>query len=273
MNANAHNLVVLKRYFHEIDNLYEIGLRSRSSEFIRWLQNTNIAITRIFGPGHQNEERFGNISFEALDLYNRPSNDDLHAYRNGLRTAAGLLLSMIDQLSLHEELQPSANSQTSSQAVSRKIFVVHGHDEGARDKVARFLSSMDFEPVILNEKPNQGKMILEKLEVHSDCTFAVVLVTGDDEGREIPQSDEEKQTLNNLRPRARQNVIFEMGYLLGRLKRERVCVLIKGEVELLSDIDGFVYTSFDQYGGWKRDIAKELHAAGFEISKEKYLGS
>jgi len=143
---------------------------------------------------------------------------------------------------------------------SRRVFIVHGHDDGAREMVARFLSALGFEAIILHEMANQGRTILEKFEAHSDVGFAVVLLTPDDEGAK--QGSETK-------PRARQNVILEWGYFVGRLGRDRVCALKKGDVELPSDVLGIAWESLDEFGGWKNKLAKELSAAQYEIDWSK----
>lgn len=104
---------------------------------------------------------------------------------------------------------------------SKKVFVVHGHDEGAREAVARFLERIGFEAVILHEKANEGRTVIEKVEAHSDVGFAVVLLTPDDEGCVKG---------GKLQPRARQNVLLELGYFIGKLTRKRVCTLKGGRV-------------------------------------------
>lgn len=139
---------------------------------------------------------------------------------------------------------------------SRKVFVVHGHDEGAREAVARFLEKLGFEAIILHEQVNQGRTIIEKIEAHGDVGFAVVLLTPDDVGS-VRDGD--------TKPRARQNVILELGYFIGRLGRSRVCALRRGDMELPSDFGGVIYESFDAGGGWKTALGKELSAAGFQI--------
>src|SRR5690606_12147790 len=88
---------------------------------------------------------------------------------------------------------------------SRKIFIVHGHDDGAREAVARFLERIGLEAVILHEQANQGRTIIEKVVAHSDVGFAVVLLTPDDEGCAKGGKPE---------PRARQNVLLELGYFI-----------------------------------------------------------
>ena len=114
-------------------------------------------------------------------------------------------------------------------ALSRRVFVVHGHDEGTRETVARFLMQLNFDPIILHEQANQGRTVMEKVEAHGNVDFAVVLLTPDDEGCAkdgIPE------------PRARQNVLLELGYFLGRLGRDKVCALKRGTVEIPSDFAG-----------------------------------
>lgn len=111
----------------------------------------------------------------------------------------------------------SATRPTPASQKSDRIFIVHGHDAAARESVARFLENLGFEAVILHEQANRGRTVIEKVEANSDVGFAVVLLTPDDLGRGISEAD--------LEPRARQNVLLELGYFIGRLGRENVCAL------------------------------------------------
>ncbi|NTI06750.1 nucleotide-binding protein [Agrobacterium rhizogenes] len=142
--------------------------------------------------------------------------------------------------------------------LKRKVFVVHGHDEGAREMVARFLEKIDFEVIILHEQVNRGRTVIEKVEVHGDVSFAVVLLTPDDEGGKVG---------GNLQPRARQNVILELGYFIGRLGRSNVCALTRDNVEIPSDFAGVVYEPLE--GHWRNTLARELEDVGFEIDWKK----
>lgn len=146
--------------------------------------------------------------------------------------------------------------------ISKKVFVVHGHDEGARESVARFLEKMGFEAIILHEQANQGRTVIEKVEAHGDVGFAVVLLTPDDEGCEKGKP---------LEPRARQNVLLELGYFIGRLGRNRVCALKRGEIEIPSDFAGMVWTQMDNSNGWKFSLANELKAAGHILDLNKVI--
>jgi predicted nucleotide-binding protein len=146
--------------------------------------------------------------------------------------------------------------------LNNKIFVVHGHDEGAREAVARFLEKIEFIPIILQEQPNQGRTIIEKFEDHAgEASFAVVLLTPDDVGgaRAAGASSE----------RPRQNVVFELGFFVGRLGRGKVCLLRRGDLEDFSDFQGVVYTEMDASGGWKIRLARELEAAGLTVDVGK----
>jgi predicted nucleotide-binding protein len=142
----------------------------------------------------------------------------------------------------------------------RKVFIVHGHDEGSREAVARFLEKLDFEPIILHERANKGRTIIAKFQQEAaDVGYAVILMTPDDHGGKAGQEG---------KPRARQNVVFELGFFIGALGPEKVAALVKGDVERPSDFDGVVYISIDD-SGWRLKLAKELEAAGFTISWAK----
>lgn len=154
--------------------------------------------------------------------------------------------------------QPTGIPGIAPLAGTRRVFVVHGHDEAAKEAAARFLSKLDLEPIILHEQPNQGRTIIEKFESHADVDFAVILLTPDDRGH--PSESPEK-----ARARARQNVVFELGYFVGRLGRSRVCALHKGNVEIPSDYDGVVYVSMDDPQGWRLLLAREIKAAGIDV--------
>lgn len=141
---------------------------------------------------------------------------------------------------------------------TRGIFVVHGRNMGVKETVARFLErAVVNEPiVVLHEQPNRGMTVIEKLEKHSDVTYAVVILTGDDKAVHGDGSTE---------PRARQNVILELGWFAGRLGRNRVCALYEDGVKLPSDYDGVLYTSLDGPGAWRTELLRELEAAGVTV--------
>ena len=147
---------------------------------------------------------------------------------------------------------------------TNKAFIVHGHDEAARETVARFLEKLGVEAIVLHEQATQGRTLVEKLEHYANVDFAVVLLTPDDVGSEADKADE-------LQPRARQNVVLELGFFVGKLSRSHVCALHKGPLELPSDYLGVGYVPLDTGGGWRLQLAKELRSAGFTVDMNDAL--
>ncbi|MDA0738127.1 MAG: nucleotide-binding protein [Nitrospirae bacterium] len=141
---------------------------------------------------------------------------------------------------------------------TRSVFVVHGHDGELKEAVARFLERLKLKAIILDEEPNSGRTVIEKFEQNAEVDFAVILLTPDDEGYKAGKPNEAK-------PRARQNVILELGYFIGRLWRKKICTLYKGDVELPSDFHGIVYEPVNSSDGWRLNLALELTQAGFDI--------
>lgn len=146
-----------------------------------------------------------------------------------------------------------------------KVFIVHGHDDAAKYEVARTLEKLGLDAIILHERESIGQTIAEKLEANTDVAFAVVLYTPCDLGRAKEESVDDEQG------RARQNVVFEHGYLIGKLGRSHVCALVKDGVETPGDISGVVYVPMDEKGAWKFELAKEMRAVGLNIDTNKLL--
>ncbi len=139
---------------------------------------------------------------------------------------------------------------------------MHGHDEAAQQAVARFVEKIGLEAIILHEQASSGKTIIEKLEEYTNVGFGIVLYTPCDLGR----SQEEKDP---LKPRSRQNVVFEHGYLMGKIGRENVWALVKGDIEKPTDIAGVVYIPMDEGDGWKLAVAKEMKKSGYDVDLNK----
>jgi predicted nucleotide-binding protein len=146
---------------------------------------------------------------------------------------------------------------------SKQIFLVHGHDALLKTKTARFLEKLGYEPIILHEQASRGMTIIEKIETYTDVGFAIVLYSPDDRGNALVEADK-----GLYLPRARQNVIFEHGYLTAKLTRTRVVPLVSGKLELPSDISGIVYIDDSN---WQIEVAKEMKAAGYQIDFNKLI--
>ena len=152
-----------------------------------------------------------------------------------------------------------------SNSTSRDIFIVHGSDHGARDTIARFLERLDLSPIILDEEVSKGRTIHQKFLDHSTVVYAVVLFTPDDVGGPADDVGGPADESASLRPRPRQNVIYELGFFSAKLGHRNVCVLYSNGVEIPSDLSGVIYIPLDKSGAWHLQLAKEMKAAGIEI--------
>lgn len=151
------------------------------------------------------------------------------------------------------------NTKAKSNSTDRsKVFIVHGHDQAAQAKAARFIEKLGLEAIILHEKASSGRTIIEKIEHYSNVDFAIVLYTPDDLGNVKTKADE-------LNGRARQNVVFEHGYLIGKLGRGNVAALVEAPIELPNDISGVVYINIDEGSTWQLQLAKEMKQSGYDI--------
>jgi predicted nucleotide-binding protein len=238
----------------------EVDFEEARSVYKMWTDYNAELLKRLFTSGEIAEEYkrwVGGGVWVVREIYLQEKISDLH---KDVETKIQRLKSIKARL----ELIPMAAGVASAAAgrdqplTSKRVFIVHGHDEAAREGVARFLEKLDLEPIILHEQPSGGRTVIEKLEHHADVAFAVVLLTPDDVGAAAGDRDD-------LSPRARQNVVLELGYFAGRLGRSRVCALHKGSLELPSDIIGVVYVPLDSGGSWRLLLAKELREAGFDI--------
>lgn len=138
-----------------------------------------------------------------------------------------------------------------------QVFIVHGHDDIAKLDMARFVRELGLEPIILHMQASSGRTIIEKIEYYSNVGFGIVLYTPCDIGAKVGEL--------TAAYRARQNVVFEHGYLIGRLGRSRVAAVVKGQVETPNDISGVVYVSMDQNETWKEDLKNEMRAIGYPV--------
>jgi len=235
-------------------------------------------LSTIFGHGTVEYRRYsaatrldnGPIVMRTDMFGGRGQRDDTREAREHVTEGRQQAISLLKQAkrSLEEEIELEVpTSELTSSAVaasppSRKVFVVHGHDNGARDALARFLEKIELEAIILHEQPDQGLTVIEKFESYaSQVAFAVVLLTPDDLVASASASTHIA--------RARQNVMFELGYFVGKLGRGRACLLRKGDVEIPSDLYGVIYTDMDIAEGWKMKLVQELKVAGlsFDVNK------
>lgn len=151
-----------------------------------------------------------------------------------------------------------------NKSLGNKVFVVHGHNKAIKERVARTLEKLGLKPIILHEQKDGGKTIIEKFESNcSDVNFAVILLSSDDKGK----ANSEKK----YKGRARQNVIFEMGYFIGKLSRSHVFLLLEDGVERPSDLDGIIYTPMDDDNHWEINLVRELKGCGYQVSADQLI--
>lgn len=237
-----------------------LGSRPLSSDTLSsWELLTKNFLTKAFGQNSPNVSSVTDIgrsgSFPMHAGEDWWENHRAKSLQSKISCLRGLVELLETEVALHgDPVEFEAQAPT-----SRRVFLVHGHNEGLLHEVARYLERLMLEPVILREQPSGGRTIIEKFVDYADVFYAVVLLTPDDRGGITSASFEEQ------RHRARQNVILELGYFLGRLSRNRVTALHVGDVEIPSDYSGVAFVAIDDRGAWRLELARELKASGLAI--------
>lgn len=226
------------------------------------LDNRGRMLTRrAAGEDSDYYRRFVRIGFHVLIS---PSIEEYEkeSWEEGQRQTVHLLNSMLEELRL-DVVEKAPAEERAAVIKSNRVFIVHGHDNEMKQAVARTVERLGLKVVILHEQTRRGRTIIEQIERHSDVGFAVVLLSPDDTGySNAAGSDAAK-------PRARQNVILELGYFAGKLGRESVVALHRGDIELPSDYDGVLYTPYDNdSGAWRGELVAELKESGYEVSAD-----
>jgi hypothetical protein len=233
-------------------------------EFQTW-DDFNVALLKTSFSGLEEVEKYER-SAPSMFSMNPTWDEEVGYLKSAIHERIQRLVSLQGRLELFDEEVPDTGTDSSRIGVDDRteIFIVHGHDGLAKQEVARFVEQVASRPpVILHERPNQGRTIIEKFEAESaKVAFAIILLTGDDVGGQAPPA---------LAPRARQNVIFEMGFFVGSIGRHRVAVVYEPGVELPSDIDGLLYTLLDDGGAWKLELGREMSAAGLPVDMNRAL--
>ena len=230
------------------------------NEYKKWNRKSWRYIENIFGKNSQHISEQMNITFEDSAMYYGSANDDRNAFISGQKEMKSLLESFIEEI---EEWSGTTVVKVAEQVEVKdktKVFIVHGHDDALKEQIARFIEKLDLEAIILDERASGGKTIIEKIEHYSNVSFGIILYTECDIGG---------KDLDSLQPRARQNVVFEHGYLNGKIGRENVVALIKGNVEKPNDISGVVYIS--TFDNWQIKLAREMKESGYSINMDKII--
>jgi len=244
----------------------EQGLRELKEAKNSWSDYNRDLLLTLFDHDAIADEYYAShgVAFSAIATFSQK----VGYVQDGIKNLVARLRSILGRLELYEEMPSKSLAVSGSkqhQRTGRKVFIVHGHDESLKQSVARLVGAVELEPIILHEQPNAGRTIIEKFEEHSDVEYAIVLLTPDDEGHL------KKEPKSALKDRARQNVILELGYFIGKLGRDRVCAVYVDGVELPGDMSGVLYTPFDEAGSWKYRLAREMQTAGLPIDLNKVV--
>lgn len=227
----------LEVIYNEIDTLIAKRSVAESPDFESWHSKAERFLVNRFGRNSYEATDFSNTLF--IPMVYVPGADDIRikACCDGLKKTKDVFkdyLTEIKEEMLEKDEKSEKTVHTDLNHQNNKVFVVHGHDEALKEKVARLLEKQGLEAIILSERANKGKTIIEKFEENSDVGAAICLFTGDDIGKEKSETVEKQ--------RARQNVVYEAGYFMGKLGRERVIMLVDEGIDLPSDLQGVVYT-------------------------------
>ena len=249
-------------------------LEKTRAESRKWSDYNKTLLLRLFDSTSIAEDAYTDFHEPLLaSSGSTPLSDELRWYQNAMSSSINSLESIRDQLELYDEPSEMLQAISGNEGVSampqstfgNEVFIVHGHDDEAKETVARFVENFGIEATILHEQANKGQTIPEKFEEHaSEAGFAIILLTPDDVGAS-------KDKIKDLKPRARQNVVLELGYFWGRLGRGRVCVLHKGGVELPSDMQGLLYVPMNSPDEWQLPLAREMKQAGLPIDLNKLV--
>ena len=239
------------------------GLQEAIAECRKWSRYNTVFLSQLFNNTSIVDDHYTCVDYlyTTVTTYSTRFSDQLDRYHTFMNSSINSLEEICNYLELYDD-----PSETSQPTFGSDVFVVHGRDEAAKHAIARFVEKLGLKPIILDEQPDAGLTIIEKLEREArNVGFAVALLTPDDVGALKDEADDQ------LKPRARQNVILELGYFMGKLGRKKVCLLIKGELENPSDLDGILYASMNNPNEWQLKLAKEMKQAGLPVDSEKLL--
>lgn len=243
--------------YKEIDTLAAKLVTSSSPDFITWKTKTDRFLLQHFGDGKEVKD-FRSTYFSPI-VYPTTTEREIAICREALLSTKAVFQAYLEEMKdeMKDEIifnQPEEKTDFS------KVFVVHGHNGELKLEIARLIEKVGITPVILSEQANQGATIIEKIERYGDVGAAICLFTADDIGKAKGESDSKN--------RARQNVVFEAGYFMGKLGRNKVVMIADSSVEIPSDLSGVVYSNDKN---WEVQVLKELKEIGFKIDFNKYF--
>jgi len=262
------------RYAWRSDESIEFDETSKNeflNKFNRWHERNKEIYRSSFAVAN-------NVYFHEYESQIRDHfyiDDIIKVYKEDIGRLKNQMQTDIERVDLMKcDVQKDATKSIEPKKLSQEIFIVHGHNEEMKQTVARVVSQLGLSPIILHEQPNGGRTIIEKFERNAeDIHFAIILLSADD----LAASDrdlsgvKDEELRQHLEKRARQNVVFEMGYFAGKLSRANVFFLLQDGVAKPGDLDGIVYTAYDAARAWRFELVKELKNAGYKVSADQVL--
>ena len=249
--------------------------KAQQDEFFRqfhmWDNRCKEILTRSFE--HPNNTDLAGYEGTGVSYF---ISDVIEEQKSHIRDKVAYIRGFIDRLDLipckERTVVPVSEKKAGDK---KKVFIVHGHNDSLKIEVARTVEQMGLKAIILHEQEDFGDTIIQKFENNaSDIGFAIVLLTSDDLGiskKDIERENKEKGFKAEYHPRARQNVVFEMGYFIGKLDRSHVAELLETGVEKPGDLDGTLYIPVDSEGMWKVKLAKRLKSVGYLINLDAII--
>lgn len=242
----------LRSIIDEIDVLIERHVSKRAPAFQAWYTDVERFLTKKYGRDSIEVKSFTGTKFDLQWYFD--DSEPIRKCREGLDTTKLTFETYLKEMQEEPECAPKIQQSITYD----KVFVVHGHDGELKESVARIIEKQGIEAIILSEKANQGRTIIEKFEDYSDVGGAICLFTADDVGN--------VKTATDYNPRARQNVVFETGFFMGKLGRDHIVILADKSVEMPSDLSGVLYTDA---ASWQFELIRELNAMGYAVDANK----
>ena len=244
----------LSEIIYEAEELLKKDITSSSTEFKAWKMKAERFLISYFGEESYEHSEFKKLDFSTIYWGQSISHSDYVTYcHKDIKTAIAIFKVYLDDI--EEETVSVIQSHPTNYS---KVFIVHGHNGELKESVARIIEKQGIEAIILSEQANRGRTVIEKFEDHADVGGAICLFTTDDIGK-AKTADEDSF-------RARQNVVFEAGYFMGKLGRDHVVILADEDVEIPSDLAGVVYTNTTN---WQVSLFQELMAMGYKVDFNK----
>lgn len=249
----------LEKIITEAYNLVATESTSSGARFEAWHTSAERFLIQKYGKDSLEHKKFDDTYFrfgvyiDDDEEYERLS---IKACKDGLETTIAVFETYLEELK--EENENKEKDEVHQVKNLTKIFIVHGHDGELKQSIARIIEKQGIEAIILSEQASKGRTIIEKFEDYSYVGGAICLFTADDVGRA------KKDDSDNAR--ARQNVVLETGYFMGKLGRNHTVILADKGIEMPSDLSGIVYTGAEN---WKTDLLKELKAMGYTVDFNK----